>query len=70
MIIGQDPYHGDNQAMGLSFSVPMKERVPPSLKNMYKELHADLGCRIPEHGDLSKWAMQVRTFGCARLPFC
>lgn len=56
VILGQDPYHGPGQAMGLSFSVPSGVRVPPSLVNIYKELHADLGLAIPLHGDLTSWA--------------
>ncbi len=56
VILGQDPYHGPGQAMGLSFSVPAGVRVPPSLMNIYKELHADLGLEIPRHGDLTPWA--------------
>lgn len=52
VILGQDPYHGPNQAHGLSFSVMPGVKVPPSLKNIYKELHADLGCPIPNHGYL------------------
>ncbi len=58
VIIGQDPYHRAGQAMGLSFSVPVGVRVPPSLKNIYKELHRDLDFEIPNHGDLTKWADQ------------
>ncbi|MFC0471642.1 uracil-DNA glycosylase [Halalkalibacter kiskunsagensis] len=58
VIIGQDPYHGPNQAQGLSFSVKQTEAIPPSLKNIYKELHADLGCDIPSHGSLVSWAKQ------------
>lgn len=58
VIIGQDPYHGPGQAMGLSFSVPMGIRVPASLKRIYKEINRDLKLPIPEHGDLSKWAEQ------------
>ncbi len=58
VIIGQDPYHGMGQAMGLSFSVPMGVRIPPSLRNIYKELHDDVGMTIPTHGDLTKWAEQ------------
>lgn len=54
-IIGQDPYHGAGQAHGLSFSVRPDVAVPPSLQNIYKELHADLGCPIPDHGYLKKW---------------
>lgn len=56
VIIGQDPYHGPNQAHGLSFSVQHGVRTPPSLKNIYKELHADLGYPIPTHGNLTEWA--------------
>ena len=58
VIIGQDPYHGPGQAMGLSFSVPKGIKVPPSLKNIYKELHDDVGIEIPDHGDLTPWARQ------------
>lgn len=58
VILGQDPYHGPDQAMGLCFSVSKKVRVPASLKNIYKELHADIGFRIPTHGDLTPWATQ------------
>ncbi|WP_046174629.1 uracil-DNA glycosylase [Domibacillus indicus] len=56
VILGQDPYHGPNQAHGLSFSVQPGIMPPPSLKNMYKELKEDLGCPIPNHGYLKKWA--------------
>lgn len=55
-IIGQDPYHGENQAHGLAFSVQRDVAIPPSLLNIYKELHADLGFAIPSHGYLKKWA--------------
>ena len=59
IILGQDPYHGANQAHGLSFSVQKGVAVPPSLKNIYKELQADIpGFNIPSHGDLSSWAKQ------------
>lgn len=58
VVIGQDPYHGEGQAMGLSFSVPRGIAVPASLKNIYKELNQDLGLPVPQHGDLSKWAEQ------------
>jgi len=58
VILGQDPYHNPGEAMGLSFSVPKGVRTPPSLKNIYKELHNDLGIPIPDHGDLSAWAAQ------------
>ncbi|GAB5552138.1 MAG: uracil-DNA glycosylase [Saprospiraceae bacterium] len=58
IILGQDPYHNPGEAMGLSFSVPRGVRVPPSLKNIYKELNTDIGFEIPNHGDLSSWANQ------------
>lgn len=58
VILGQDPYHGPGQAMGLSFSVPQGEKLPPSLRNIYKELSADLGCPVPVSGDLTPWADQ------------
>lgn len=58
VILGQDPYHGPNQAHGLSFSVKHGITPPPSLKNIYKELNSDLGCYIPNHGYLKKWADQ------------
>lgn len=58
VILGQDPYHNPGEAMGLSFSVPRGVRVPPSLKNIYKELHADLNIPPAQHGDLSHWAKQ------------
>ena len=58
VIIGQDPYHGDGQAHGLCFSVKPDIETPPSLVNIYKELNADLGCRIPNNGYLTKWAKQ------------
>lgn len=56
VILGQDPYHGPNQAHGLSFSVKPDIPIPPSLRNIYKELHDDLGCYIPNNGYLKKWA--------------
>ncbi|WP_096437750.1 uracil-DNA glycosylase [Alteribacter populi] len=56
VILGQDPYHGPNQAHGFSFSVKPGVTIPPSLRNIYKELHSDLGCAIPKHGYLKKWA--------------
>lgn len=56
VILGQDPYHNPNQAMGLSFSVPKGVKVPPSLLNIYKELKSDLGIDISKNGDLTKWA--------------
>ncbi len=58
VILGQDPYHGRGQANGLSFSVNKGVTIPPSLKNIYKELVSDIGCYFPEHGDLTKWAAQ------------
>ena len=58
VILGQDPYHGENQAHGLSFSVPKSERIPPSLRNIYKELEEDLGVKAPTHGNLETWAKQ------------
>ena len=58
VILGQDPYHGPNQAHGLSFSVNPGVKAPPSLLNIYKELHTDLGCYIPNNGYLKKWADQ------------
>ncbi|MCR4585219.1 MAG: uracil-DNA glycosylase [Lachnospiraceae bacterium] len=56
VILGQDPYHNDGQAHGLCFSVRKGVDIPPSLVNIYKELHDDLGIKIPDHGDLTKWA--------------
>lgn len=58
VIFGQDPYHGENQAHGLCFSVKPGVEIPPSLVNIYKELQDDLGCTIPNHGYLTKWAEQ------------
>lgn len=58
VILGQDPYHGPGQAMGLSFSVPQGIKVPSSLANIFKELHQDVGCSIPAHGNLERWAVQ------------
>lgn len=58
VILGQDPYHGPGQAHGLSFSVLPGVRVPPSLKNVYKELEQDVGCRQVRHGYLLPWAQQ------------
>lgn len=54
VIIGQDPYHNDHEAMGLSFSVPKGIKIPPSLQNIYKELKDDIGLDTPKHGDLSE----------------
>lgn len=59
LLIGQDPYHNENQAIGTSFAVPPSQKeIPPSLVNIYQELHEDLGCRIPNNGYLKKWADQ------------
>ena len=58
VIIGQDPYHGEGEAHGLSFSVCPNVKIPPSLKNIYKELNAEIGCYIPNNGYLAKWADQ------------
>jgi len=58
VIVGQDPYHGPGQAMGLSFSVPRGVRIPPSLRNVFSELRSDLGIEPPSHGDLTHWADQ------------
>jgi uracil-DNA glycosylase len=56
LLLGQDPYHGENQAIGSSFSVPVGQDIPPSLANIYRELADDLGCRIPNNGNLRKWS--------------
>ncbi len=58
VILGQDPYHTPGAACGMAFSVPKDQPVPPSLVNIYKELETELGCYIPNHGDLTKWADQ------------
>jgi uracil-DNA glycosylase len=58
VILGQDPYHGAQQADGLAFSVSRNTAIPPSLRNIFKELHSDLGVAVPTHGDLSAWAHQ------------
>lgn len=58
LILGQDPYHGPNQSHGLAFSVKKGVKIPPSLKNIYKELNNDLGCYIPNNGYLKSWADQ------------
>lgn len=59
LLLGQDPYHNENQAHGLSFSVlPTQKEIPPSLQNIYKEIHDDCGCYIPNNGYLKKWAEQ------------
>ncbi len=58
VILGQDPYIKPGEAMGMSFSVPKGVSIPPSLQNIFKELHTDLSCSIPNHGDLTEWANQ------------
>ena len=58
VIIGQDPYHGPNQAHGLCFSVKKEVKIPPSLKNIFKEIKNDLDIPVPKHGYLKKWAKQ------------
>lgn len=58
VILGQDPYHGPGQAQGLSFSVPASEKLPPSLRNIYKELATDIGGPTSTNGDLTHWARQ------------
>jgi uracil-DNA glycosylase len=58
VILGQDPYHGPDQAEGLAFSVPRGQRLPPSLRNIFKELQRDLGVPMPAHGHLAAWAQQ------------
>jgi len=58
VIVGQDPYHRPGQAMGLAFSVPAGERLPPSLRNVYRELRSDLGIAIASHGDLTSWTAE------------
>jgi uracil-DNA glycosylase len=58
VILGQDPYHGPGQAHGLCFSVPPGVKPPPSLVNIFKEIYTDIGCPVPEHGNLEAWAKQ------------
>jgi len=58
VILGQDPYHGENQAHGLAFSVEGKVQIPPSLRNIFKEYHSDLGLDIPISGNLTHWACE------------
>lgn len=58
VLIGQDPYHGEDQANGLCFSVRKGQKLPPSLKNIFKELHSDLGISTPDNGELDSWAKQ------------
>ena len=73
VILGQDPYHGEGQAHGLCFSVRRGTAIPPSLQNIYREIHDELGLPIPDHGDLTAWADRgvlllnsVLTVECAR----
>jgi uracil-DNA glycosylase len=58
VILGQDPYHRPGQATGLAFSVPRGVRLPPSLRNIFRELESDLGIAAPDHGELDRWAAQ------------
>lgn len=58
VILGQDPYHGNGQANGLAFSVNPGVKLPPSLRNIFKELQTDIGCQMPTTGDLTPWARQ------------
>lgn len=58
VLLGQDPYHRPGQAQGLSFSVPEGMKLPPSLRNIFKEVMADTGCEMPKNGDLTRWAKQ------------
>ena len=58
VLLGQDPYHNQGQAMGLSFSVPKGQKIPPSLVNIYKEIEKETGANMPSHGDLTGWAKQ------------
>jgi uracil-DNA glycosylase len=58
VILGQDPYHGPGQAQGLCFSVPNEISIPPSLKNIYKEIQTDIGTPIPKSGNIERWAKQ------------
>ncbi len=58
VIVGQDPYHGENEAHGLSFSVQEGVKIPPSLQNIFKELNSDIGVTPPKSGDLTKWARE------------
>ncbi len=57
-LLGQDPYHGEGQACGMSFSVQRGVKQPPSLRNIFKELESDIGCKTPQHGSLEHWARQ------------
>ncbi len=58
VILGQDPYHGEGEAHGLCFSVAEGKRIPPSLRNIFKELKSDIGCEIPSNGTLTKWSQE------------
>lgn len=66
VILGQDPYHGHGQAHGLSFSVKPGVKIPPSLRNIFKELNADLGHEVPDNGYLKK----MGGAGCASFKYC
>jgi len=70
VILGQDPYHGTGQAHGLCFSVPYGVEPPPSLVNIFKELHSDLGIPVPNHGNLESWAKQGVLLLNATLTVC
>lgn len=69
VILGQDPYHGENQAHGLSFSVQPGVKIPPSLRNIYKELYDDLGIAPVQHGNLVSWAETGVLYSTPFLPF-
>ena len=69
VIFGQDPYHGENQAHGLSFSVQPGVKIPPSLRNIYKELNDDLGIAPVQHGNLVSWAKRESFYSTPFLPF-
>lgn len=58
ILLGQDPYHGEGQAQGLSFSVPSNTKLPPSLKNIFKEISSEFNIQPPSNGDLTRWAAQ------------
>ena len=68
VIIGQDPYHEPNQAMGMSFSVPSSTKIPPSLVNIFKEIESDLNIKCIQSGDLTRWAKQgvLLSYSCYR----
>lgn len=68
VIIGQDPYHEEGQAHGLSFSVTEGTRFPPSLENIFREVHDDTGAPVPQSGDLTRWVRQGVLLSMPRLP--